>query len=170
MQLNTLYDLLLSELSDLYDAERRITQALPKMEEAATNSELKTAFHSHLRETQGHVRRLNEAFTKLGASYNGEICEATQGLIREGEEIIEAEADPAVRDAALIGAAQRVEHYEIAGYGTARTLAQQLELNEVADLLQETLNEEANADKKLTHIATGGLFSSGINDEAARTK
>jgi ferritin-like metal-binding protein YciE len=168
MQLNTLHDLLLAELNDLYDAERRISAALPKLERAATNADLKQAFSDHLEETQGHVRRLDEAFSKLGAAYNGETCEATQGLIKEGEEIIEAMGQPAVRDAALIGAAQRVEHYEMAGYGTARTLAEQLHLDDIASLLQETLDEEAKTDHKLTKIATGGLFGRGVNKEAAQ--
>lgn len=168
MQLNTLNDLLLAEINDLYDAERRITEILPKMQVAATHPDLKKAFGDHLEETIEQTRRLDEVYAKLGSSYDGETCQATQGLVKEGEDIINATGDPAVKDAALIGAAQRIEHYEIAGYGTARTLARQLDLGEIADLLQKTLDEEYAADGKLDELAEGGLFSGGINAEAAQ--
>ncbi|MGC1480835.1 MAG: ferritin-like domain-containing protein [Chthoniobacterales bacterium] len=167
MQLNTLHDLLYAEINDLYDAERRISELLPKMQGAATHPDLKQAFANHLDETLEQRRRLDEVYAKLGKSYDGETCEATQGLVKEAQAVIDASGDPAVRDAALISAAQRVEHYEIAGYGTARTLARQLELLDVADLLQKTLDEEYEADGKLDTLAEGGLFSSGINAEAA---
>ncbi len=167
MQLNTLNDLLLAEINDLYDAERRIAELLPKMQIAATHPDLKDAFAAHLDETLEQQRRLDEVYSKLGARYDGETCEATQGLVKEGEQIIAATGDPAVIDAALIGAAQRVEHYEIAGYGTARTLAKQLDLGDIADLLQKTLDEEYSADEKLDKIAQGGFLSSGVNAEAA---
>ncbi len=167
MQLNTLNDLLLAQINDLYDAESRIAELLPKMQIAATHSDLKDAFAAHLDETLKQQRRLDEVYSKLGACYDGETCEATLGLVKEGEQIIAATGDPAVIDAALIGAAQRVEHYEIAGYGTARTLAKQLRLSDVADLLQETLDEEYSADEKLDKIAEGGFLSGGINAEAA---
>ncbi len=167
MQLNTLNDLLYAEINDLYDAERRIAEALPKMRDAATHPDLKKAFSDHLEETLEQRRRLDEVYAKLGTSYDGETCQATQGLVKEGEEIIEATGDPAVKDAALIGAAQRVEHYEIAGYGTARTLARQLNLDDIADLLQKTLDEEYKADGNLDKLAEGGLFTGGINAEAA---
>lgn len=166
MNLTSLKDLLLSELNDLYDAEIRIGEALPKMAAAAQDAQLQEAFHEHLSETQNHVLRLERIFTMLGSAYDGETCEATQGLIIEGKEIIEAEGLPEVRDAALIGAAQRVEHYEIASYGTARALARHLNFHEVADLLQETLDEEGHANDKLTALAEGGLFHGGINEEA----
>lgn len=167
MQLNTLNDLLLAEINDLYDAERRIAEALPKLQAAATHPDLKKAFADHLEETLGQRRRLDEVYSKLGATYDGETCQATQGLVKESEEVINATGDPAVKDAALIGAAQRVEHYEIAGYGTARTLAKQLGLDDIADLLQQTLDEEYNANGILGKLAEGGLFSGGINAEAA---
>lgn len=167
MQLNTLNDLLRAEINDLYDAERRITEILPKMQAAATHPDLKNAFGDHLQETLEQTRRLDKVYAKLGSTYDGETCQATQGLVKEAEEIIIATGDPAVKDAALIGAAQRIEHYEIAGYGTARTLAKQLDLGDIADLLQKTLDEEFAADGKLNKLAEGGLFSGGINAEAA---
>ena len=123
MTLNSLGDLFVVQLQDLYDAEKRLTQALPKMAEAASNSTLKTAFQSHLRETENHVARLEKIFGVMGMNADRETCQAMKGLIAEGEEAIGASGDAAVRDAALIAAAQRVEHYEIAGYGTVRTLA-----------------------------------------------
>jgi ferritin-like metal-binding protein YciE len=162
MTLHSLNDLLVLQIEDLYDAEQRITKALPKMADAATNKELKSAFQKHLRETEQHVARLEKVFKILGKSPQSETCEAMKGLIKEGEEAVNAAGDPDVRDAALIAAAQRVEHYEIAGYGTVRTLAQQLGQDEVARILQQTLDEEGAADKKLTEIA-----ESRVNVKAA---
>jgi len=150
---NSLNDLLLEQLQDLYDAENRLVEALPKMRDAATSSELKAAFDSHLDETRGHVRRLEQVFSQLGTTAERQTCPAMKGLIKEGEEMINAEGDPQVRDAALIAAAQRVEHYEMAGYGSVRSFARRLGLGQVADTLQMTLNEEGAADKKLTEIA-----------------
>src|SRR6476646_2671477 len=146
----TLHDLYLNELRDLYSAETQLLDALPKMAEAAASSKLKEAFTGHLKQTEGHVRRLEEIFEALGEEPSGETCKAMEGLIKEGEEYVRAGGDRDVRDAGLIGAAQRVEHYEIAGYGTARTLASRLGENQVVGTLQLTLNEEAEADKKLT--------------------
>jgi ferritin-like metal-binding protein YciE len=153
LKLNSLRDLLFEELRDLYSAETQLIDALPKMAEAATSRELKSAFKHHLEETRGHVSRLESMFQRIGEKSSGETCEAMKGLIREGEVLVKAEGDPDVRDAGLIGAAQRVEHYEIAGYGTARSLARRLGENQMAETLQQTLNEEAEADKKLTSIA-----------------
>jgi ferritin-like metal-binding protein YciE len=158
----TLRDLYLNELRDLYSAETQLLEALPKMAEAANFSQLKKAFTSHLEQTEGHVRRLEEIFEALGEEPSGETCKAMEGLIKEGEEYVKAGGDRDVRDAGLIGAAQRVEHYEIAGYGTARTLASRLGESEAADKLQATLDEEAEADSKLTDIA-----ESEVNPEAA---
>jgi ferritin-like metal-binding protein YciE len=152
-QFNSFEDLLVEQIQDLYDAEQRLTKALPKMAAAAHNTALKSAFQQHLTETQGHVSRLEKAFPSLGKSAQSKTCQAMKGLIEEGDEVLSAGGKDEVRDAALIAAAQRVEHYEIAGYGTARTFAQQLGKNEVARLLQETLNEEAATDRKLTQIA-----------------
>lgn len=166
MQLNTMNDLFVDQLRDLYSAEDQLTQALPKMAQAASSSDLQKAFRDHLDETRNQKQRLEQIFTTLGKSPQGETCQAMQGLIKEGESIINASADPQVKDAALIAAAQRVEHYEIAGYGTVRTFADELGYSDVKSLLQTTLDEEGSANKKLTSLAEGGLFSSGINQKA----
>jgi ferritin-like metal-binding protein YciE len=168
MQLQSLDDVLVDQLADLHSAETQLVQALPKVASAVSTPELRTAIEHHLEETRGHVRRLEEAFTELGTSIPKEHCEGMEGLIREGEVVMGAQGDPAAKDAALIAAAQRVEHYEIAGYGTARTLADQLGHDQVKRLLNETLDEESATDAKLTKIATGGMFRSGVNKEAAR--
>jgi ferritin-like metal-binding protein YciE len=165
MQLQTLQDLFEHEISDLYSAETQLLVALPKMAQAASNDQLRGAFENHLQETQDHVRRLDEIRGHTGAVIS-EKCEAMRGLIEEGDEVVSAIGDPAVKDAALISAAQRVEHYEIAAYGTARTLADELDLPDAKDLLDQTLDEESNADKLLTKIATGGMFKAGINQQA----
>ncbi len=152
-KLESLNDLFVEQLEDLYDAERRLTKALPDMAAAAQNSELKKAFESHRRETEGHVKRLEEVFSMVGRKAKAHTCEAMKGLLTEGREMIEAQGDSNVRDAALIASAQRVEHYEIAGYGSARTFAEQLGHKEAVELLQKTLDEEGAADKTLTQIA-----------------
>jgi ferritin-like metal-binding protein YciE len=167
MQLNTLKDLFEHELADLYDAETQLVEALPKMAQAASNEELRGAFEHHLNETRDHVRRLEEIRAQIGSSIT-EQCDGMRGLIKEGEEIVTAEGDPTVKDAALISAAQRVEHYEIAAYGTARTLADELDVNDAKDLLDQTLDDESSADKLLTKIATGGMLKAGINEQARR--
>jgi ferritin-like metal-binding protein YciE len=155
-------DLFELELKDLYSAEKQLTKALPKMAKAATNAELSEAFTSHLEETEGQIERLEKIFDQLGISYGRvEKCKAMEGLIEEGKKVMEEGLEPEVLDAALICAAQRVEHYEIAAYGCARTFAQQLGHQDIADLLQETLDEEGSADKKLTDIA-----ESVVNQEA----
>jgi ferritin-like metal-binding protein YciE len=153
LKLNTMEDLLLGQIRDLYDAEQRLVDALPKMAETAHDPKLKSAFQEHLRQTEGHVAKLEEVFRLLHQEPEREKCEAMQGLIEEGEETINAEGDPAVKDAALIAAAQRVEHYEISGYGSARTFAERLGLEDAAGILQEILDEEGATDKKLTQIA-----------------
>ena len=163
-EFNSLQDLFVEQIQDLYDAEQRLTKALPKMADAAHNPQLKTAFQDHLRETENHIKRLEQVFQLLGKSPERETCEAMKGLIAEGEEMVQAKGDPDVKDAALIAAAQRVEHYEIAGYGTARTFAQHLGLDQAARLLQETLDEEGNTDKRLTALA-----EASINIKAERT-
>lgn len=165
--LQNLQDLFIHELRDLYNAEQQLVTALPKMAQAASTPELKDAFNHHLEQTRNHVNRLDSVFSDLGTTSSGEECEAMKGLIKEGEEIISATTGSnAVKDAALIAAAQRVEHYEIAGYGTVRTYAQELGHGKAADLLQETLDEESKANKKLTSLAEGGLLSKGINEKA----
>lgn len=151
--LNSFDELFVEQLQDLYDAEQRLTKALPKMAAAAHNPSLKSAFEEHNRQTQNHVSRLEQVFRQLGKSAQTKTCEAMKGLVEEGSEVINGEGDPDVKDAALIAAAQRVEHYEIAAYGTARTFAQRLGKTEAARLLQQTLDEEADTDKKLTALA-----------------
>ena len=168
MQLQSLDDVLVEQLADLHSAETQLVQALPRVASSVSAPELRSAFEHHLEETRGHVRRLEEAFSELGTSVPKEHCKGMEGLIEEGEAVIGAQGDPAAKDAALIAAAQRVEHYEIAGYGTARTLADQLGHDGIKRLLNETLNEESAADAKLTKIATGGMFKGGVNKAAAR--
>ena len=153
LKLDSLRDLMVEELRDLYSAETQLLDALPKMAEAASSNQLKSAFSDHLEETRQHVSRLERIFQQIGEKSSGETCEAMKGLIKEGEILVKAQGEPDVRDAGLIGAAQRVEHYEIAGYGTARSLARRLGESQMAETLQQTLNEEAEADKKLTSIA-----------------
>jgi ferritin-like metal-binding protein YciE len=156
-QFDSLDALFLDQLEDLYDAEQRLVQALPKMASAAHCHSLRDAFSSHLRETEGQVQRLEQAFHALGKEPQGKTCQAMKGLIAEGQEMIDAEGDPDVKDAALIAAAQRVEHYEIAAYGTARTFALRLGNTSVAHLLDQTLAEEKAADEKLTELAESGI-------------
>ncbi len=170
MRLQSLEDVFADQVEDLYSAETQLVQALPRIAAAASHDELREALQQHLQETRGHVERLDRVRRDLPGLGNGvgaQECEGMRGLLREGEEILAAPGDPAAKDAALIAAAQRVEHYEIAAYGTARTLADQLGLRDAKDLLDETLDEESKADKLLTKIATGGMFRSGINEEAA---
>lgn len=152
-EFNNLDDLINEQLEDLYDAEKRLCVALPKMADAASTPELARAFRSHLRETEVHVQRLERIFGLLGREPKRETCDAMKGLIKEGEEMINARGDDTVRDAALIAAAQRVEHYEIAGYGTARAFAHQVGRDDIAAILEQTLQEEKNCDELLTQIA-----------------
>jgi len=153
LKLESLRDLYLEELRDLYSAENQLIAALPKMAEAASDQHLKQAFLDHLEQTKTHAARLERIFETLGLKPTGETCQAMEGLVKEGAQMIKAHGDAVVRDSGLIGAAQRVEHYEMAGYGTARSLAERLGEDEAADLLQETLDEEGEADHLLTEIA-----------------
>jgi ferritin-like metal-binding protein YciE len=165
-----LHDLLVHELEDLLSAERLLVEALPKMANAATDRKLKEGFEKHLKETrEQHISRLNEALRQLGQTPNGVVCKGMQGIVQEGEEIIRATGDPATIDAALIGAAQRAEHYEMAAYGTARAHAEELGLDRVAELLQENLDSEGQTNKTLTKIAEGGLLTRGVNPDAAHS-
>jgi ferritin-like metal-binding protein YciE len=166
MSLGSLQDVLQEQIEDLYSAENQLVEALPKVAAAAQSEELKKAFTDHLAETRGHVQRLDEILGQMGVSPSAH-CKWMEGLLAEGDEIIGESGDPLAKDAALIAAAQRVEHYEIAGYGTARTLADELGVDTAVDLLDQTLDEEANADKLLTKIATGGMFRAGVNQRAA---
>src|SRR5579885_3014155 len=137
----------------MYDAEKQLVKALPKMAKAATNDKLRAGFEEHLEQTKGHVERLEQVFEKMGQKAKGETCEAMEGLVEEGSEMIKAGGCDCTRDAGLICAAQKVEHYEIASYGCLVTWAQQLGKADVADLLQQTLNEEKQTDDKLTELA-----------------
>jgi ferritin-like metal-binding protein YciE len=153
MKLDSLDALLLHELQDLYSAEKQIIAALPKMARKASSDELKSAFETHLEQTKGQLERLETIFRDLEVSAGRHKCKAMEGLIEEASELLKEEAEESVLDAAMIGAAQRVEHYEIAGYGTARTYAEMLGHTEAAELLQQTLDEEKNTDQLLTELA-----------------
>jgi ferritin-like metal-binding protein YciE len=163
--LKTLRDLLVDELRDLHNAESQLVKALPKMAKAASNEELREGFQEHLEQTREHVDRLDRCFKILGANAKGKTCHAMKGLVEEGTEAIETEAPDAIRDANLIGAAQRVEHYEIAAYGTARAFAETIGETKVADLLQTTLDEEGETDKKLTELAETVNAEASSSDE-----
>jgi ferritin-like metal-binding protein YciE len=158
--LNSLKDLLIDELRDLHSAESQLVKALPKMAKAASNEDLKAGFLEHLEQTKVHVDRLEQSLQRLEASAKGKTCHAMKGLVEEGAEAIDLDGPDTVRDANLIGAAQRVEHYEIAAYGTARAFAETLGETDIAELLQETLDEEAETDKRLTSLAMT------VNEEA----
>ena len=160
MKVESIEDLFLDELKDLYSAEKQITKALPKLVKAASTEELSAAFDSHLQETKGHVERLEEIFQKLGKKGTGKTCEGMKGVLEEGSEVIQEIEKGPVRDAGLIAAAQRVEHYEIAGYGSVRSFAELLGKTDIVELLEQTLDEEKAADEKLTKI------SETVNQEA----
>ncbi len=161
MALNSLRELWIEEMRDLYNAENQLLKALPKMAKKASSPQLTKAFESHLGETKTHVDRLEQIFDALGTKPTGKVCKAMKGLVEEGSEMIKEKGAASVIDAGLIAAAQRVEHYEMAGYGVCRTFAGILGEDEAEDLLQETLDEEGAADEKLTEIA-----ESTVNDEA----
>lgn len=168
MPLNSMQDLFVEQISDLYDAEQQLVKALPKMASAASDQKLRSAFEMHLDQTREHVQRLDQVFSEINMKPKSMHCEAMEGLIKEGDHVISEKGSPAVKDAALIAAAQRVEHYEIAGYGTVRTYADELGFTTARDLLQQTLDEEGQTNKKLNDLATGGIIATGINEEAAQ--
>ena len=153
MSVNTIEKLFVEELKDLYSAENQITKALPKLVEAASSKELQSALQHHLKETEEHVRRLEKVFEILGASPKGKTCDGMKGILSEGSEALKETDEGDVRDAALISGAQRVEHYEMAAYGTVRSYAERLKQKQIVQLLEETLEEERAADKKLTDIS-----------------
>ena len=157
LKLEDLQTLYIDELKDAYDFEHQILEALPKMEKAARADELKSAFREHRRQTEGQVKRLEQVFESLGEKPSRKTCHGMKGLIKEGEEYIKAKGDHDAIDAALISAAQRVEHYEMAVYGTLRTYAKTLGHPSEANLLQQSLEEESGADTKLTHLAESGI-------------
>ena len=159
-----LKELFVDSLKDIYWAEKKLTKALPKLAKAATSEDLKEAFEMHLSETEGHVTKVEEVFEIIGEKAQAKVCPAMEGLIKEGEEVIEStDEGTVVRDCGLIMAAQKVEHYEIASYGSLRTLARMLGHEDAADVLQEILDQEGAADQKLTSLA-----ESHINEEAAQ--
>lgn len=161
-QFDSLQDLFVHQLEDIYDAEKRLTSALPKMRDSAHSSDLKSTFDEHIKETENHIARLDKVFEGMGMRPQRENCQAMTGLIQEGEEMVQSKGDESAHDAALIAAAQRVEHYEIAAYGTARSLADRLDQPELAKQLDATLAEEKSADEKLNKLA-----EKQVNKEAA---
>jgi len=164
-EMRSLSDVLIDELKDLYSAENQLVKALPKMEKKASSPKLKKAFRTHLQETKQQVKRLEDISSELGKKLSGKTCKAMKGLIEEGNEVISEDSEnPALIDALLIGAAQRVEHYEIAAYGTARAMAQQLGNRRVTQLLDATIKEEGNADKILTTISVDEVLPGAVRN------
>lgn len=169
MEVDTLRDLLVKELSDIYSAEKQLLKALPKMAKAASFPELRQAFEMHTQQTEGHVARLDDVFETLGEKPKRVKCKGMEGLIEEGSELLKEKGEPAALDAGMIAAAQRVEHYEIAAYGTARTYAETLGEDDAARLLQETLDEESETNEKLTKIAVSTVNpAASVDAKAAR--
>lgn len=169
MHMQDLQDLYVDQLRDLYNAEKQLVRALPKMAKAASDSQLKRAFTDHLEQTREHVERLEKIFEKLDKRPAGKTCKAMQGLVEEGSELMKEDAEPEVLDAGLIATAQRVEHYEIAGYGTVRAYAKLLGDEQAAKILDQTLEEEGEADKLLTQIAENSInveAAEGVAEEA----
>jgi ferritin-like metal-binding protein YciE len=165
VKIDTLQTLLEEELKDIYDAEKRLVKALPKMAKAASSEELRQALQEHTEVTKGQVQRLEQVFELLDRPAKGKPCPGMKGIIEEGDEVLKEDATEELMDAAIIGAAQRVEHYEMAAYGTARTFAERLGNSEVAALLEETLNEEKEADEKLTEISEQMLSAMNVESE-----
>jgi len=163
MTLATLHDLYVDELKDLYNAENQMLKALPKMAKAASAPKLAAAFTDHLAETEIHIERLETIFKQLDISPKGKKCKAMEGLLAEGQDLMTQDVDPSVLNAALIATAQRVEHYEMAGYGCVRTFARLLGEEQAADLLQETLDEEGATDKKLTKLAEAVINAKAVS-------
>lgn len=164
MKIETMNDLFLEQIEDLYDAEERLVKALPKMAQNSSSDQLRQAFEMHLQQTKGHVERLERVFQEIGKKAKGQTCDAMKGLIDEGEDVISDVKEPSVRDAGLIAAGNRVEHYEIAAYGSAKAFARMLGLSRAASLLEQTLQEEKEADQKLTSLA-----ENMINSRATQT-
>ena len=170
MSVNTLEALFVQELSDMYSAEKQLTKAIPKLARAATNPELVAAFESHLQETHHQVERIDQVVETVGLKLKRIKCAAMEGLVEEGNEIFEEVEKGPVLDAALIAAAQKVEHYEIASYGTLLALARQLDFGNIEGLLQETLAEEKAADEKLTQLAEGGVNQAAQAEAGSQAK
>ena len=161
-------DLFIDQLNDAYSAEVQIVKGLPKMIKASSSADLKAGLEQHLKETKNQVVRLEKIFKSLGEKIGNETCEAMEGLITECEQVIQEYPASPIRDAAIIAGAQKIEHYEIAAYGTLCTFAKELDLDDIQDLLGETLDEEKAADEKLTGVAEGGLLSAGVNQKALK--
>jgi len=159
----TLHDAFIDELRDTYDAEKQLTKALPKLAKASTNPKLRQAFESHLKETQGQIARLEQVFEALDEKVRGKHCDGIEGIIEEGKSVMEEDFDDATMDACLIAAGQRAEHYEMAAYGTLVAWAEAMGHREAAELLQQTLDEEKAADKKLSGLAEGGINQSAAD-------
>ena len=164
--LKTMNDLFVESLRDVYDAETQLVEALPQMEKAASSAQLKSAFRTHLQQTETQRKRLEQVFEQMGMKASRKSCKGMEGLIKEGEEVIMAGGEPEIKDAALIAAAQKVEHYEISAYGTLRTLAGKLEMPDAKRLLQQSLDEEGATDHLLSQIAEGSATRAGVNDKA----
>ena len=164
MNQEVLKELFTEQIRDIYDAEKQLTKALPKLAKAASSEELAEGLQSHLEETQNHVARLEEIFETLGVAAKGKPCKAMKGLVEEGSEAIQENEKGSLRDLAIIAGAQRVEHYEISAYGTVRTLAEHLNMTDVAELLQQTEDEEKEADSKLTTVATS-IYSTASDEQ-----
>ena len=163
MSLDSLHTFFVNELKDAYNAEKQLVTALPRMAKAASSPDLENAFTSHLEETKGHVERLEQIFGMLDLPVRGKKCKGMEGLLEEGKEILQDEGEDSVIDAALIAAAQRVEHYEIAAYGCLRTYAELLGHSKAVELITETLDEEEAADKKLTALGEGGINEAALS-------
>ncbi len=170
MKNQDLFELFTDELQDMYNAEKQIIKALPKLIKLVDSEDLMDALSAHLEETEGQVKRIEQIFTILNLDAKEIKCEGMEGILKEGDEIVKNKSKSPLLDAAIISAAQKVEHYEMASYGTLRSFAKHLGLDsEVADLIQESLDEEGAADKKLTKLADGGIFTSGLNKEAVES-
>ena len=172
-EMNTLRDSLVDEIKDLFNAEKQLTKALPKLAKNATNPDLRAALESHLVETQEQIARLEQVFELLDETARGKHCAGMAGIIEEGNDMLEEEAEDAVKDACIIAAGQRAEHYEMAAYGTCIAWAKALDLTEVATLLETTLNEEKAADKKLSALAESGIneaATAGTEDDETETE
>jgi len=167
MKITNMEDLFNNQLEDLYDAEQRLVKALPKMAEASSSSELRAAFENHLEETKGHAGRLEQVFNHIGRKPKAKTCDAMKGLIEEGEDVISSIERSSLRDAGLIAAANRVEHYEIAAYGSAKAFAGMLGFQTSVDTLERTLEEEKAADHKLTQIAESMVNQGALHSQTA---
>lgn len=166
-KLNALHDLYVEQLKDMYSAEKQLTEALPKLAQAASTPELREAFEMHLQETENHLQQVRNILNELDENPGNKVCKGMQGLVEEGEEVLKQQGRPMARDAALIIAAQKAEHYEIASYGGLRAYARVLGYDAAASTLDEILDQEYEADQKLDDLAEGGILQEGLNEQAA---